>query len=99
MQRGTVGAIALALLIVGLAMLALDPSRESAFALAAVRVGIVMAVLWLAWPQLVVLPRWIMLTLLGAVAVCVWRPKALLFALPVLVILAVMRPRWGRFKG
>ena len=99
MQRRTVGSIAALLLVIGLTMLAIEPSRDSTFALAAIRVGIVMAVLWLAWPQLVSLPRWMMFTLLGAAAVVSWRPKALLFALPVLVILAVLRRRWGSIRS
>ena len=37
--------------------------------------------------------RWMVITITCALAIVCWRPKALLFALPVLVLLAVMRPR------
>jgi hypothetical protein len=96
MHRPTIGAITVGLFGIAAVLWLIAPEHESTAALACVRVGIVMGVLWLAQPQLVMLPRWIALTILGAMAVVAWRPKALLFALPVLVLLAVMRPRWGR---
>jgi hypothetical protein len=95
MHRPTIGVITVGLFVVGFVLWMIEPQGDHTAALACVRVGIIMAVLWLALPQLVTLPRWLMLTVIGAVAVVCFRPKALLFALPVLVVLAVMRPRWG----
>ena len=69
MQRPLIGAITGTLLAIGLGLWIVEPGHDSTLGLASIRVGIVMGVLWLAWPQLVVLPRWIMLTLVGAVAV------------------------------
>ncbi len=75
MHRPTIGAITVALFAIGLVLWVVEPSRESTLALACVRVGILMAVLWLAQPQLVTLPRWMMLVVVGTVAVVAWRPE------------------------
>jgi len=99
MQRATIGAISLTLFVVALVLWVTDPSSSAGLGPACVRVGILLAVVWLAHPQLVTLPRWLTITIVGALAVVCWKPKALLFALPVLVILAVMRPRWGGKAG
>jgi hypothetical protein len=95
MHRPTIGAITVALFVIALVLWMVEPQGDNTLALACVRVGIIMGVLWLALPQLLLLPRWIVLIVVGAVAVVCFKPKALLFALPVLVLLAVMRPRWG----
>ncbi len=93
MHRPTIGAITVALFAIGGGLWVIAPSSGAAVALACIRVGILLAVLWLAQPQLVTLPRWMVITITCALAIVCWRPKALLFALPVLVLLAVMRPR------
>ena len=66
MRRTTLGILALLLLVVGVIAALRGPADGSAagFAGGAVRVGLVLGALWLAWPQLASLasraPRWIL---------------------------------------
>jgi hypothetical protein len=96
MQRTALGTIALILFVAAAGLWILEPSRSSPAAGACVRIGTVLLALWLALPQLAMLPRWMMFLFFGAAAVVCYNPKALLFALPVLVLVAVLRPRLGR---
>jgi hypothetical protein len=87
MRRHLAGIIALVL--VGLAgVVCLYPPLEDyrAAAFVALRVGIVMGVLWLAWPDLNRLPRWAWFALpIGLIALIYARP-IVVYALPVLVV-------------
>jgi hypothetical protein len=61
-----------------------------------VRLGSVMCLLWLAWPQLSRLHPWLILaSLAGLVAVLVLakQPRILLMGLVILIVLARLRPR------
>lgn len=66
MRRTTLGILAVLLLVVGIIAAFRGPEDGSAagFAGGAVRVGLVLGALWLAWPQLASLasraPRWIL---------------------------------------
>ncbi|MEX0713076.1 MAG: hypothetical protein WD278_12045, partial [Pirellulales bacterium] len=65
------------------------------------RVGLVMAVLWLALPQTRRLQPWLVGTLLAGAILVAIRPKLIPLALGVLILFAVLRPRqrWGRGIG
>ena len=90
MHRPTIGLIAVILLAIGLATLA---SEDQALSSAALRVGAVMAILWLAQPQLKDIPRWV-IAAGGAVLVIALRwPRLLIVALPLAALLYALRPR------
>ncbi len=57
------------------------------------RVAFILALLWLALPQLRLLPRWMFYTIGGALAVVVWRPKLIFFVAPALVLAWMLRSR------
>jgi hypothetical protein len=93
MHRPTIGLIAIVLFAVGLA---LRGRPDDTLGAASLRVGMVMAILWFAQPQLKNLPRWLIAA--GAVVLFVamsW-PKVILFALPVAAVLWLIRPRGPR---
>lgn len=99
MHRPTVGVIAL-LLLAGAAYYQLFPpppedAAQTGLEAACVRLGIVMAALWLALPQLERFPWWIGVAALVVVIVAVLaaRPRLFVYAVPILVALWVTR-RW-----
>ncbi len=57
------------------------------------RVGLVMLALWLAWPELVIMPRWFFFALPVVIAVGAWRPMLLIYALPLLLLYWFIVPR------
>ncbi len=59
------------------------------------RVGPLMTVLWLAYPQIHRMPAWLWATIPALTIVLALRPKWFLIALPIVVALAVLRPRNG----
>lgn len=60
---------------------------------ACIRVGVLTAVFWLAYNEVTSLPPWLLRIVLITAAVVAIRPKLLLFVLPVLLVMAVVRPR------
>jgi hypothetical protein len=60
------------------------------------RCALVLGLVWLALPQLLELPRWAVATTLTSALLVLWRPKLLLFALPVLLAMWFLRPRVRR---
>ena len=96
MHRPTIGLIAVVLLVAGLLI---GGSGDQTLASACLRIGVLMSLLWLAHPQLERMPRW--MVLVGGVGVFVvmrW-PKLLVLALPVAVVLWLLRPRAGRERS
>ena len=90
MHRPTIGLIAIVLLVVGLATYGQSDQTLSS---ACLRVGVVMAILWFAHPQLSNLPRWAVAAGgVGLFVVARW-PRLLVIALPLAVILWLLRPR------
>ena len=95
MRRSTVGILAVVLLALGLA-LELAPVTDTGvvqFAGGCWRVGTIMAVLWLAQPQLVRLPLWLFpVILVGLLLLLKW-PRLILPAAAVALALLFLRPR------
>jgi len=56
------------------------------------RMGIVMFLLWLAWPELEALPRWALFVVPISVVACAWRPQFLVVVLPLSFIYLLLRP-------
>ncbi len=93
MQRHALGVFAIVLLVVGVATYGRE---DTAVAGACLRIGAVLALLWLAMPQLRDVPPWL-LGSLGVVLLIVLRwPKLLWAILPLAAVLWLLRPRIGR---
>jgi hypothetical protein len=97
-DRRKVGIFAVVLLAIGWGIQWWPDAADSYDVLsgACVRVGAVLAVLWLALPE-TGRPqnRWVLVGLAIMAAVVVFRPRLILLALVVIVAIAVLRPRIG----
>ncbi len=95
MHRPTVGIIAVVLLVSAAALWAwpIDWDGNKALLGACVRIGTVMAAIWLAHPQLVRLPSWAPEVVVVVAIVVALRPKLIVVALPLLLLLLWLRPR------
>lgn len=60
------------------------------------RMCVMMFLLWLAWPELERLPRWIFFAIPILVVLCAWRPQLLLFVGPALFFLWLLQPPKSR---
>jgi hypothetical protein len=90
MHRPTIGLIAVVLLAVGLYT---RQQPDGSVSGACLRMAAVMAIWWFAHPQMHNLPRWLIgVVLVGFLVVLRW-PKLLLFALPIIATLWLLRPR------
>ena len=97
MHRPTVGIIAVVLLASAAALWVwpLDWDGYDALLGACVRIGAVMAAIWLAHPQLVKLPLWLPEAVVVVAIVVALRPKLIIVALPLILLLLWLRPRKG----
>ncbi len=93
MHRPSVGIIAVALIAIGAYFELTSAEGDHMVAYACWRVGGVMALLWLAQPQLVRVPRWLLAIILCVLLLVMWRPKILWAALPAFFLLWLLRPR------
>jgi hypothetical protein len=95
-MRPAIGFFAVVLLAFGvLARNASDETLAGASG-AGLRVGVLMAIWWFAYPQLQYLPRWLAIAC-GLVLLLVIRwPKLLLVAIPLLAVLWFLGPRAPR---
>lgn len=103
MRRHAIGIIAIVLLLTSLAMFfwhVIEPLKDWRYALlgATVRVGTLMAVVWLAYDELKRLPAWIWGTLPVLLAILALRPKWLVIAIPIVIALAILKPRLSSAK-
>ncbi len=95
MNRTAVGIIALVLLLTSLGLLIFPVGDQaSVWMSACLRVGGLMAVVWLAHPQLSYAPRWFLFIAVLAVAVLmvIKQPRALIFLAVIFIVLARLRP-------
>ena len=93
MQRPALGLIAIVLLAIGVATHGGDYETVSGSSL---RIGAVLAVFWLAYPQLQRVPRWLMATLGACMLAVMIRPKLIVVVLPLAGLLWLLRPRAPR---
>ncbi|MCC9604456.1 hypothetical protein LOC68_27950 [Blastopirellula sp. JC732] len=98
-SRTKIGIVAIVCCVIGAALFLVDAPTTSLehFQGAMIKVGGVFAVLWLAYPQITKLPVWLSLAIVlvaitTAVASSVWK-KAALVAIPILIVLWMLRPR------
>ncbi len=101
MRQATLGILA-ALLVAGAVYFSLWPPEQQgvrAWVLpACVRMGALTAALWMAWDDLQRLPKWFLGTAVTALVLVALRPKLFLVLVPLVVILAIIRPRIGKRK-
>jgi hypothetical protein len=95
-MRAAVGLFAVALLAFGILGRNLSDESLVAAAGASLRVGIVMAIWWLAYPQAQRLPLWLVVASAAGLFIVLRWPKALLIIIPLLAILWFLGPRARR---
>jgi hypothetical protein len=95
MRRYAIGAIALVLLLgaAGLQFCPWNDANAADLESACLRIGAVMAVVWLAYQHLEKMPAWLWFVLPVFVLVIARRPRWLLFLIPLAIVLAILRPR------
>lgn len=94
MQRPAIGIIALVLLFTGAGLyFGVGGSQALTWAAGCLRIGMVMAVTWLAYPQLSRLPLWFFGLLLACVVAVALKPKLLIAAVVILIAAVILRPR------
>jgi hypothetical protein len=102
MHRPTVGILALVLLVAGgifLVLSAEDDSWQNAAA-GCLRVGAILAVLWLALPEVTrPLGRWILVAVVVGIFLVAKRPQLIVLALVFLAGVAILRPRLKSYAG
>ncbi len=75
---------------------ALRTQSDDTLGAACLRVGLMMAILWFAQPQLRNFPRWLVTTIVVVLLIAMRWPKFLLLALPVIAVMWLLRPRGPR---
>ena len=95
MRRHLAGIISLVLLIVGGLLYFWPPDWENSAPLAAscIRIGAVLAAIWLAYPELKRIPGWLAPVCIIAVVAIAAKPKLAIFIIPVAIIILILRPR------
>lgn len=95
MHRPTIGALAVLLLLGTAGLWWLEPTYDErdAWLAAMFRVGLLMAVLWLAQPDLARLPRWVVLTALLLGLFFLRQPRALVLLIVAAVVVAAVQAR------
>lgn len=100
MRRHAIGIISIVLLLGAVWFLIWPASSAATLQLetACRRVGVLMAVLWLAYPQVHRMPSWLWTTVPVLVLILAIRPRWLLLAVPLIIVLAILKPRIGARK-
>ena len=90
MHRPTIGLIAIVLLVAGFAT---RGASDDALSAALLRVGLVMAILWFAHPQIKNLPKWWVAIGVATLFLVTRFPKLLMVIIPIAAILWFLGPR------
>lgn len=94
MHRPTVGILAVVVLVLGALLSLLGSGDDSqAWGAGLLRVGLALAALWLALPELMRFPRWMLISVAVLLVVLARWPKQFFVALAVAVAFAILRPR------
>lgn len=95
MQRVLIGIIAVALFAGAIAFWLWPPTGSFGlqFQAACWKIGTVMAVWWIAYHEVRLLPAWLLASAPILVAFLLIRPKLLIVAVPVVVVMAILKPR------
>ncbi len=92
-RRQVIGLYALALLTVAAVHLFVQPSGYAwrPLVAACVRVGVMLFLVWLAYPDLKQSPPWLWASVLAAAVLVAWRPRLAAILIPVAVVIQVLR--------
>ena len=95
MRRHVTGIVAFLLLSLGAYFLIWPPSAGQGQLLsgACIRLGMVLFAIWLAYPQVQKIPRWMYGLVLLAAAVVLVFPKAIIYIIPAMPAIWFLRPR------
>jgi len=93
LRRHLLGIIALSFLLVAAAIWYWSPLGYEIWAADCGRIGVILAVLWLAYHDLRHIPAWVWPAILVGVVIAARWPKYLLLLLPILILAAILRPR------
>jgi hypothetical protein len=95
MRRLIIGILALVLLLIAGALTIWPPAGEGyqQFHAGALRVGVLLAVAWLAYDDARRMPVWLWGAIPALAAVLVLKPKWFLIALPIVIVMLIIRPR------
>ena len=98
MRRHLIGIIALLLLVGGVVFWIWPPrgSWQGQLEAACWRVGALAAVIWLAYEQVQRMPAWFWVSLPALVVVLAKWPRWFLLAVPIVLALAILKPRVGK---
>jgi hypothetical protein len=99
-RRHAIGIIAIVLLLGAGALWIwpLDNTWYLPLKSACMRLGPCMAVLWLAYPDVKRLPAWLLPTIPLLLAILAYKPRLFLIALPVVILLVIIRPKGPQRK-
>jgi hypothetical protein len=97
MRRHAIGIISLLLLLIAVGFQIWPPTGPNGQDLesACLRIGTVMVVIWLAYDHLQRVPGWFWWALPVLLIVLTRRPQLLLIFVPLMIVLAILRPRPG----
>ncbi len=99
-RRHLVGLVSLALLAGAVWYIFWPPAGNSDWQVqleaACWRLGALLAVLWLAWPQVCRIPPWLVGSVVAPLVILAVKPKLIVLAVPIIIALAILKPRFGR---
>lgn len=95
MHRPSLGIIAFALLVGGTALLVRPVEGDTYLGAVTLRSGLVLGAIWLALPNLRRIPRRVLYGIAVVAGVLIFRPRLILYALPVAAMFTVAS-RWSR---
>jgi hypothetical protein len=97
LRRHLIGIVAIGFLVAG-AVFWRWPISQGDLQLDAscTKTGLSLAVLWLAYPDLARLPAWLLTVVPAMIIVLAKWPRLFLFLIPLLIVLAILKPRWGQ---
>ena len=90
MHRPTLGVISLVLIIGGAILMVRPIDNDSYLGAISVRAGLVLGAIWVSLPNIRRAPRWLLSAVTVLAVVLIVRPRLLLYALPVAVVVAVV---------
>jgi hypothetical protein len=97
MRRHAIGILALLLVAGAVFFWIWPPAPQDAFAVqskaACWRMGALLCALWLAYPHVSRIPRWMLMPSLVLLVVLARWPRLLLIAVPIVIVLAILKPR------
>ena len=93
MRRHVLGLLAMVFLFLAGALLLWGGEQTAGYEGMAWRVGTLMAVWWLAYPDIRRLPAWLLIAVPLLVVILAVRPRLALVLVPIVLLIALVRPR------